>query len=122
MLKSSSKSQRDVSAVSAVSDFSYKRWKVLCGAFLMDLAFGNIYGWSVFVAPLEKEFGWKRADTSMVFSIAVFMTGSTFLLSGWIYDRWGPSFCAFTGGVLASLGFYLSAYPHSLLFLFVCFG
>src|SRR5580692_11804745 len=108
MLKSSSKSQRDVSAVSAVGDFSYKRWKVLGGGFLMDLAFGNIYGWSVFVAPLEKEFGWKRADTSMVFTIAVFMTGLTFLLAGRIYDKWGPTFCAIAGGVLSSLGFYLS--------------
>jgi hypothetical protein len=24
----------------------------------------------VFVAPLEKEFGWKRADTSLIFTIA----------------------------------------------------
>jgi OFA family oxalate/formate antiporter-like MFS transporter len=101
---------------------SSDRWKVLIGGCLMDLAFGNIYGWSVFVAPLEKEFGWKRADTSMVFTIAVFMTGLTFLLSGWIYDKWGPSFCAFTGAILASLGFYLSAYTHSLAYLFFWFG
>src|ERR1700694_2057421 len=26
--------------------------------------------WSVLVAPLEKEFGWKRADTSLIFTIA----------------------------------------------------
>jgi OFA family oxalate/formate antiporter-like MFS transporter len=88
----------------------------------MNLAFGNIYGWSVFVAPLEKQFGWKRVDTSLVFTIAVFMTGITFLLSGWIYDRWGPRFCAFTSGIMASLGFFLSAYTHSLHYLFACFG
>jgi OFA family oxalate/formate antiporter-like MFS transporter len=88
----------------------------------MNLAFGNIYGWSVFVAPLEKEFGWKRTDTSMVFTIAIFMTGFTFLLSGWIYDKWGPSFCATAGGTLASLGFYMSAYTHSLPYLLICFG
>ena len=110
-------------SLSAVArDPSFERWKVLAGGFLMDLAFGNIYGWSVFVAPLEKEFGWKRADTSMVFTIAIFMTGLTFLLAGWIYDRRGPALCAFTGGVLASAGFYLSAYTHSLAYLYVCFG
>jgi len=37
----------------------------------MNLALGTLYGWSVFVAPLETQFGWKRADTSMVFTIAV---------------------------------------------------
>jgi OFA family oxalate/formate antiporter-like MFS transporter len=88
----------------------------------MNLAFGNIYGWSVFVAPLEKQFGWTRTATSMIFTIAVFLTGVTFLLSGWIYDKWGPSFCAFTGGILASLGFFFSAYTHSLAYLYICFG
>ena len=112
-------SQSGVSALPTITQWSASdRWKVLAGGFLMDLAFGNIYGWSVFVAPLEKEFGWKRADTSMVFTIAIFMTGLTFLLSGWIYDKWGPSFCAIAGGILASLGFYLSAYTHSLMYLF----
>jgi MFS transporter, OFA family, oxalate/formate antiporter len=116
-------SRASLDAQSAIGQrSSFDRWKVLGGGFLMDLAFGNIYGWSVFVAPLEKEFGWKRADTSMVFTIAIFMTGLTFVLSGWIYDKWGPSFCAFTGGILASLGFYLSAYTHSLSYLFICFG
>ena len=36
----------------------------------MNLALGTLYAWSVFVAPLEARFGWKRADTSMVFTIA----------------------------------------------------
>ncbi len=98
------------------------RWKVLGGGFLLDLAFGNIYGWSVFVAPLETQFGWKRAQTSLVFTIAIFMTGTTFLLSGWIYDKWGPSFSAYSGGILASVGFFFSAYTHSLTYLYLCFG
>jgi OFA family oxalate/formate antiporter-like MFS transporter len=109
-------------SLSAIKASPLERWKVLTGGVLMDLAFGNIYGWSVFVGPLESEFGWKRADTSMVFTIAVFMTGLTFVLSGWIYDKWGPSYCAFAGGILASLGFYLSAYTHTLSYLFTCFG
>src|SRR6185369_319356 len=98
------------------------RWKVLFGGFLMDLAFGNVYGWSVFVAPLEKQFGWKRADTSMVFTITIFVTGITFLLSGWMYDKWGPKIPAYTGAVLGSLGFFLSAYTHSLFYLYFVFG
>jgi OFA family oxalate/formate antiporter-like MFS transporter len=104
-----------------MSLFKSRWWQVVAGI-SMNLAFGNVYGWSIFVVPLEKQFGWKRADTSMVFSIAIAMTGFTFLLSGWIYDRWGPSFSAFTGGVLASTGFFLSAYTHSLAYLYICFG
>jgi OFA family oxalate/formate antiporter-like MFS transporter len=88
----------------------------------MNLAFGNIYAWSVFVAPLEKQFGWKRADTSMVFTIVICMTAFTSWLSGWIYDKKGPSFCAFAGGILASLGFFLSSFARTLPDLFLYFG
>jgi OFA family oxalate/formate antiporter-like MFS transporter len=98
------------------------RWWRIAGGISMNLAFGSIYAWSVFVAPLERHFGWKRADTSMIFTIAIFMTGFTFLLSGWIYDRWGPSFSAFAGGALASLGFFLSSFSHTLPELFLYFG
>ena len=47
------------------------RSRVVVGGVLMNLALGSLYAWSVFVAPLEKEFGWKRAETSLVFTIAV---------------------------------------------------
>ena len=63
----------------------------------MNLALGTLYGWSVFVAPLEKQFGWKRADTSMVFTIAVVMLalgssgsrrGAFDLMRYWIRPIW----------------------------------
>jgi len=47
-----------------------------------ELALGTLYAWSVFVAPLEKQFGWKRAETSMVFTIAVVVFALTFVIAG----------------------------------------
>ena len=38
------------------------RWWRVVGGLSMNLALGTLYGWSVFVAPLEAQFGWKRAD------------------------------------------------------------
>ena len=40
------------------------RWWRVVGGLSMNLALGTLYAWSIFVAPLEKEFGWKRAQTS----------------------------------------------------------
>src|SRR5881227_2915581 len=54
------------------------RWWRVAGGLSMNLALGTLYAWSVFVAPLEKQFGWKRADTSMVFTIAVMVFALTF--------------------------------------------
>ena len=75
-----------------------------------ELALGSLYAWSVLSAPLEKEFGWKRADTSTVFTIAVVVFALTFVLAGRIQDKIGPFSCSLTGGILVSLGFYLCAY------------
>ena len=88
----------------------------------MTLALGALYAWSVFVAPLENEFGWKRAQTSNIFTIAAVMFAASLLLAGSLQDRFGPFWMAITGGVLVSLGFFLCAYTSSLHYLFLCYG
>ena len=47
------------------------RWRVVVGGVSMNLALGSLYAWSVFVLPLEQEFGWTRAQTSWTFTIAI---------------------------------------------------
>jgi MFS transporter, OFA family, oxalate/formate antiporter len=98
------------------------RWWRLFGALLMTLALGTLYAWSVFVAPLENEFGWKRAQTSNIFTIAVVMFATSLLIAGRLQDRFGPFWMAITGGALVSLGFFLCAYTTSLHYLFLCYG
>ena len=88
----------------------------------MNIALGTLYAWSIFVAPLEKEFGWKRAETSNVFTIAVVVFALSFILAGRLQDKFGPFWVSLTGGVLVSLGFFLCSYTHSLTYLYVCFG
>jgi len=89
---------------------------------MMNLALGSLYAWSVFVAPLEKEFGWKRADTSMVFTYAVVVFAMSFIVAGRLQDRYGPFWVSITGGLLVSIGFFLCAYTSSLNYLYICFG
>ncbi len=98
------------------------RWWRVVGGLSMNLALGSLYAWSVFVAPLEKEFGWKRADTSMVFTYAVVVFAISFILAGRLQDKYGPFWISVTGGLLVSIGFYLCAYTSSLNYLYICFG
>jgi OFA family oxalate/formate antiporter-like MFS transporter len=88
----------------------------------MNLALGSLYAWSVFVLPLEKEFGWTRSQTSWVYTIAVVVFASTFVLAGRIQDRRGPRLCAFAGAILVAAGFVLASFTTSLWFLYVAFG
>lgn len=98
------------------------RWWRVVGGLSMNLALGSLYAWSVFVAPLEKEFGWKRADTSQVFTWAVVVFAISFILAGRLQDKLGPFWVSITGGLLVSLGFFLCAFTTSLTYLIVCFG
>jgi len=98
------------------------RWWRVAGGLSMNLALGSLYAWSVFVAPLEKEFGWKRADTAMIFTIAVFVFGLAFILAGRLQDKKGPFWISVIGGVLVSVGFFLSAWTTTLGWVFFWFG
>jgi OFA family oxalate/formate antiporter-like MFS transporter len=98
------------------------RWRVVVGGVSMNLALGSLYAWSVFVLPLEQEFGWTRAQTSWVFTIAIVTFAVTFIFAGRMQDVRGPRLCAFLGAVLVSLGFFLASFTASLMYLYLIFA
>lgn len=101
---------------------SLSRWWRIAGGLFMNLALGSLYAWSVFVAPLEKEFGWKRADTSLVFTWAVVVFAIAFIIAGRLQDKLGPFKVSLTGCILLTVGFILCTWTSSLTYLIVCFG
>jgi MFS transporter, OFA family, oxalate/formate antiporter len=103
-------------------DRGISRWWRVVGGIAMNLALGSLYGWSVFVAPLEKEFHWKRADTSNVFIIAVAVFALSFIVAGRLQDKIGPFKISLAGAILVSLGFFLCFYADSLTRFFLFFG
>jgi MFS transporter, OFA family, oxalate/formate antiporter len=98
------------------------RWYPVFGGVLMNLALGSLYAWSVFVAPLEKAFGWTRTQTSRTFTIAVVCFALTFIFAGRLQDKKGPRICALLGSILVSLGFVLTSFTTSLIGLYIFFG
>ncbi len=105
----------------AAEDHINRWWRVV-GGLSMNLALGSAYAWSVFVAPLEKEFGWKRADTSMIFTILIFVFAIFFVLAGRLQDKKGPFWISIIGGVGVSIGFFLSAWTTTLGWIFFWLG
>src|SRR5262245_66222103 len=98
------------------------RWLPIIGGISLNLALGSLYAWSVFVLPLEREFGWNRAQTSWVYTIAIVCFAATFIVAGRIQDAKGPRICAFLGALLVGGGFALSSLTTSVTFLYVAFG
>lgn len=90
---------------------------------LMLLCLGLIYGWSIFVAPLEKEFGWIRSQTSLTFTIsmAMFCIGS--LVGGALTVRKVKRlFLLISSGLLLLAGFYAASFSQQLIHFYVFYG
>jgi len=98
------------------------RWLPVVGGVMMNMALGMFYGMSVFMLPLEKEFGWTRAQTSWVSTIGLALIAVWYVIAGFIQDRRGPRPVAVVGGLLFSLGFFLASYTRSLAVFYLTAG
>lgn len=88
----------------------------------MTLALGTLYAWSVFVAPLENEFGWKRSQTSAIFTTAAVVFAAALLVAGRLQDRFGPFWIAIAGSLFFTLSFLLFSRTSSLYGFYFVYG
>lgn len=86
-----------------------RRWTVIVGALIVQIILGTVYAFSVFVRPLETEFGWDRTTTQWAFSLALATFAIVMIPAGRLQDRIGPRKVAVIGGILLGLSFLLGA-------------
>lgn len=98
------------------------RWWRIAGGLSMNLALGAVYAWSIFVRPLEAEFGWTRAQVSTILTILVVVFGATFIIGGRLQDKKGPVWAAIIATILNPLGFFMAGFANSLPWLFFWLG
>lgn len=99
-----------------------KRWVFAINGIIALLFLGLIYAWSVFVGPLEAEFGWLRSETSLTFSISMasFCIGG--LVGGFMSKKVSSRIVMVVGACFIVLGFSLSSVITSLTGLYVSYG
>lgn len=99
-----------------------QRYAVLvCGTVIM-LVLGLIYAWSIFVAPLEAEFGWTRPETATTFSVSMIMWSFGMLSCGWFMGRFSARTCFVIGIALVACGFVLASRVTELYQLYIFYG
>ena len=90
-------------------------WWVVAGAFLcMFVGYGVAYSFAAFFGPLEQEFGARRGELSLVFSIAAFLYFLLGFPGGLIADRVGPRPVVIGGLLVIALGLVLAARATTL--------
>ncbi len=118
---------------SSVSSSSLpNRWVLAIAAFLMQLALGSVYAWSVFLKPVASLYYHVPVDqlgsaqlkpTNFTFSVVLLALGITAGFGGYLNNRFGPRVVATAGGILYGLGVLLAAFAApNILVLYLTFG
>ncbi len=100
----------------------HNRWLILTSMFVINLCVGSAYAWSVFQRPLIGLFQWSTSDTSLAFSISLFMIPLAMIIGGKIQPVRGPKFLMFTGGIIFSTGIIAAGFTTSLASLYSTYG
>ena len=99
------------------------RWVLAITAFLMQLALGSVYAWSVFLKPVGTVYHVSRLQANLTFSIVLLALGVTAGFGGYLNNRFGPRIIATLGGILYGLGVILAAFAAPNIFiLYLTFG
>jgi len=99
------------------------RWGLAAAGFLMQMALGAVYAWSVFRIPLTKQFHWTISQVTLTFTICVFVLGISAFFGGLWLNKKGPRVVALTGGFLYGLGVFLASFSaDKLWWLYLSYG
>ncbi len=110
------------------------RWVIAIAAFVVQLALGSVYAWSVFLKPVTAILYDTTADhttkaqqgvVNLTFSITLLAIGVTAAFGGYFQTRYGPRAVATAGGLLYGLGIILAgltASTHSAFLLYLTYG
>lgn len=102
---------------------SSNRWGIAAAGFMMQMALGAVYAWSVFRTPLTDRFHWSIAQVTLTFTISIFMLGVSAFFGGLWLNRSGPRIVALTAGLLYGMGVFLASFSSlGLWWLYLSYG
>lgn len=101
----------------------FRRWGIAAAGFLMQMALGAVYAWSVFKTPLTKQFHWSTPEVTLTFTICIFILGIAAFFGGLWLAKAGPRTVALTGGFLYGFGVFLASFSaNRLWWLYLSYG
>ena len=102
------------------------RWFYPPIGFIINIALGTIYSWSVFRVPLEKLLNWSTVESSLPFTVFLALFGLTMPFGGKLMSTIGPRKTALMGSILVGLGWVLASFadkvPWSLGYMLIAYG
>jgi len=103
--------------------FLSNRWTILFFSIVTMVAVANFqYGWTLFVAPLQKHLKVEQALIQVTFTVFVLLETWLVPFEGWLVDKFGPRLLVMMGGVLAGIGWIGSGKAETLTALYLWYA
>ena len=94
----------------------------IAAATAINLPFGTIYAFSVFLKPMESMLGISRADTTLIFGLAACSLTAGMNLAPFLFRRLSPFTLIAMAGAFSAVGLALTARASGLFELMVGYG
>ncbi|MFW6337301.1 MAG: OFA family MFS transporter [Alkalispirochaetaceae bacterium] len=98
------------------------RSRFIVVGFLMNLALGTIYSWSIFRTPLEESFGASSTESGLPYMLFLLFFALSMPLGGALIRKIGPRYTAMAGSSLVGMGWLLAGYSGSIALLALAYG
>jgi MFS family permease len=95
---------------------------VAVSALIMGMGFGTQVSVSVFIQPLNAEFGWARGDISFAYTLAAFFSGLGAVVMGHLADRISPRIQVAVGAVTMGVAYQLLSRSTALWQFYLLYG
>ena len=94
----------------------YYGWNIVAVLALSEtISYGVLYySYSVYIVPLEAEFGWTRAQITGAFSLGLFAWAALTIPVGFWLDKYGARGLMTVGSIVGSLLFFAFSQVTSL--------
>ena len=101
----------------------YGVW-IVAGCFVLLFLFAGagFYSFSIFIEPLEAEFGWSRSAISLAMSIYMIVHGLAGPFVGHAVESYGPKKVMTLSALLSGVAFVLVSFTSSLWFFYVAYS
>lgn len=93
-----------------MSNLKTRRWVYVINGVVALLFLGCSYAWSVFIVPMEQEFGWVRSETSLAFTLNVILYSGGSLLAGVLGKKLSFAALSRIAAVMIGAGFCLTSF------------
>ena len=94
-------------------------WQLVLGIICMASVANLQYGWTLFVLPIEHQWGWSKADIQVAFTLFILLETWLVPFEGFIVDRIGPRWMVLAGGICTFLAWFINSQAHSLAMLYL---